>query len=1039
MSRRGAPFPIVGVGASAGGVEALEALFREMPTSPGCGFVVATHLAPDRRSLLPEIIGRCTSLPVRIAEDGARISPNEIHVLPTDAVLDISEGRLKVSKPSITRRERRPIDVFFSALARDQGQYAVGVVLSGSDGDGTLGLKAIKERGGLTLAQVANGHPPQHPDMPEIAIASGVVDLAIPVQEMGPRLADYASGLAEIGDFGDRVNTAGRVEDERDVKLARQEICAILRNQIGHDFSGYKEKTFLRRVQRRMQVNQLDRLDRYIERLRQDPKEVGALFRDLLINVTNFFRDAEAFEALGTEVIPKLFAGRGAEDAVRVWVPGCATGEEVFSVAILMREHMDTLTAVPRVQIFATDIDEPALAVARTGRYPAALLDSVSEARLKRFFTHEDGSYLLTRDVRDLCVFSPHSVIRDPPFSRLDLISCRNLLIYFGPDVQNQVIPTFHYALRPGGYLFLGTSENVSQFSDLFSPVNKKNRVFRARDDVAASLRVPMVVNGLRPAPFTPLAGKAQRGLRGMALRQTVEAHVLDRYTPPHVVVNRDGDVVIYSSRTGKYLEATPGAPTRQLLSMARKGLHLELRTLLREAIETDRRAIREGVVVETDDDRVQRLNLTVEPIGEGGEDRMFLVVFADVGPLLRREDAAGIVGQPDAVALHLERELRETRERLQSLIEEYETALEELKSSNEELVSVNEELQSTNEELEASKEELQSLNEELHTVNGELQGKVEQLDRANSDLTNLFESSRVATVFLDENLIIRSFTPAISQVFNILPSDRGRPLTDLVSRVEMPNLTEDVLTVFQTGKTVERTLDHDGGATHFLLRLVPYLDVNQKIVGVVLTLVDITSLTNAEAHQKVLIDELNHRVKNMLMVVMGVAEQTYRTTEDAQGFKDRFLDRLHAMARSYELLSREHWVEASVAELVRPHLEPFGPERVKIHGPDVRLKPKQALSLGMVVHELATNANKYGALSTPEGRVEVGWQVRPTASGQEIELRWVERGGPPTNEPAARGFGLTLIERETSHGLGGRATLAFDPAGLEATLTFPK
>ncbi|HEY1750209.1 MAG TPA: CheR family methyltransferase, partial [Caulobacteraceae bacterium] len=711
-------FPIVGVGASAGGVEALEGFFGGLSADSGCAFVVVTHLSPERRSLLPEILARYTKMPVASAED-AELEPNTVKVLPADTILDIQGGRLRLRKLAAGRRERKPIDVFFSALAKDQGEYAAGVILSGSDGDGTLGVKAIKERGGLTLAQVANGDGPSHSSMPDSAIATGLIDFAVPADEMGAHLADFARSFDQDA-FASAERTRG---GKRAVQGARQEICAILRNQLGHDFAGYKEKTFLRRVQRRMQVARLETLKAYVELLRRDPKEVAALFRDLLINVTNFFRDADAFKVLEEQVIAKLFDGRGADETVRVWVPGCATGEEVYSIAILLREHMETLTAVPRVQVFATDIDEPALGVARAGRYPEALLDGVSDERRKRFFHHEEGSYLLNKDVRDLCVFSPHSVIRDPPFSRLDLISCRNLLIYFGIDMQNQVIPTFHYALRPGGYLFLGTSENVSQFAELFAPVDKKQRLFRAREHNGVAPRVPLLVSTIRPHAYAS-ARTGLRDLTGTALRQAVESHVLERIAPAHVVVNREGDVVYYSARTGKYLEATVGAPNRQLLTMARKGLRLDLRGLLREAMESGRRIVREDVVVDTDDDRVQRVTLSVEPLGEpNGQDQLFLVVFSDAGPSLGRGEAASPATSPDEATVQLERELRETRERLQSLIEEYETALEELKSSNEELVSVNEELQSTNEELEASKEELQSLNEELHTVNAELNG----------------------------------------------------------------------------------------------------------------------------------------------------------------------------------------------------------------------------------------------------------------------------------------------------------------------------
>ena len=570
MSDNPAPFPVVGIGASAGGVEALEGLFRGIPPDSGCGFVVVTHLNPERPSLLPQLIARHTAMPVHVASDDVELRPNEVHVLPSDAILGIEGGRLRLQRPGPGRRERKPIDVFLSELAKDQGEYAAGVILSGADGDGTLGVKAIKERGGLTLAQVADGAAPHHPEMPQSAIASGMIDLAVPVNEMGGRLKEFAQSLRVLdGHAADGATAAAQ-----SFAAARNEICALLRNRLGHDFSGYKEKTFLRRVQRRMHVNHIATPEAYVERLRQDIKEVGALFRDLLISVTNFFRDAEAFALLEKEAIPKLFAERGADDTVRVWVPGCATGEEVYSIAILMREHMDRLTAVPRVQIFATDIDERALVVARAGRYPAALLEGVSPERRDRFFIADGGTFSLTKEVRDLCIFSPHSVIRDPPFSRLDLISCRNLLIYFGADVQKQVIPTFHYALRPGGYLFLGASENVSQFSELFAPIDKKNRLFRARENGVPKVRVPLVVSGARPVPV----GASDRGTRStgsIAFRETVETQILHRFAPAHVVVNRDGDVIYYSARTGKYLEATAGTPSRQILTMARKGLRL--------------------------------------------------------------------------------------------------------------------------------------------------------------------------------------------------------------------------------------------------------------------------------------------------------------------------------------------------------------------------------------------------------------------------------------------------------------------------------
>ena len=1035
MNERESRVPAVGIGASAGGVDALERLFRHLPGDTGMAFVVVTHLAPDRQSLLPEIVRRFTDMEVHSVRDGVELGPNCVYILPENALVSVENGTLRLRRPNVEHRERKPIDIFLSALAVDLGECSAGVVLSGGDGDGTLGVKAIKERGGMTLAQTSNGHGPAHPSMPESAIATGLVDFAIPAEEMGEKLAQFARSLQIVDGLAD----SDREVEADDFKEARPDIYRLLRNQIGHDFSGYKTRTFNRRVQRRMQVTGLDTIDGYVERLRQDPAEVSALFRDLLINVTNFFRDADAFEALAELVIPKLFEGRGAEDTVRVWVPGCATGEEVYSIAILMREHMDGLRGLPRVQIFATDIDDRALAAARSARYPEALLDSVSPERRRRFFTQDGGAFVVAKEVRDLCIFSPHSVIRDPPFSRMDMVSCRNLLIYFGSEVQQQVIPTFHYSLRPGGYLFLGTSENVSQHADLFAPLDKSHRIFRAREDGRARLPLPLTVATARA--LAPMASASLLRSSGVPLRQSVEAHVLERFAPPHVVVNAEGDAVYYSARTGKYLEAAAGSPSRAILSMARKGLRLELRSALRDATEGGRPSVRENVPMDAEDGRVQMVTLAVDPLlGERGEQQaLFLITFTDSGPLLSREDAQHRARpHHDDAVVHLEGELREARDRLQSMIEEYETALEELKSSNEELVSVNEELQSTNEELEASKEELQSLNEELHTVNAELSHKVDALDQSNSDLHNLFESTQIATVFLDRGLLIRTFTPPLSELFNILPSDKGRPLTDFTSRLAYSGLETDVAQTLETGRPREQKVESADGRTHYLARMRPYTGLGGDTEGVIATFVDVTSVTEAEAHQRVLIAELNHRVKNMLAVVIGVVRQTAKTAATTPQFTEALVSRVESMARAYELLSKENWTAARVDELARLELAPFGPERTHLDGPDVTLKPKQALSLGMVLHELATNALKYGALSSESGRVDVDWSLTGEDGERGLQLGWRESGGPAVAPTKRRGFGLKLVERETSHGLDGEATVGWDAGGLSVKLAFP-
>jgi two-component system, chemotaxis family, CheB/CheR fusion protein len=1042
--RTDAPFPIVGIGASAGGLRALEDFFKTIPAQPGMAFVVVTHLAPDRESFLTDILARHTDLPVHVACDGQKVEQDAVYVLPPNASMTIAGGLLRLRQTEPGEHERNPIDVFFASLAEDCGEYSVGMVLSGSGHDGVLGVKAIKELGGLVLAQSSGGSGPGFADMPDSAIASGLVDFAVPVEAMAPLLEENARGFTQI----DRLAGARPSGDQHEVENEEcGQIYAILRAQTGHDFSGYKTRTFLRRVQRRMQVHHCEALADYVGLLQRQPDEAPALFRDLLINVTSFFRDQEAFETLTTLVIPRLFEGRGAADTVRVWAPGCSTGEEVISIAILMREHLDTLRAAPRVTIFATDIDEHALAVARAGRYPAALLEGVSPERRRRFFAAQAGNFVVAKEVRDLCVFSPHNVLRDPPFSRMDLISCRNLLIYFGAEAQRQVLPIFHYALRPGGFLFLGKSETVGRFSELFSALDKTNCVFQALD-TGSPARMPIFVNGLHPAPFAARLSEAPVSGGGAPLRLAVEARVADRFGPPHVVVNEEGDIVHYSSRTGKYLEAPYGTPTRQLLTIARKELRLDLRAALRAAIESRRAVTRDDVAFEPADHRVERVSLTVEPLADRHDGhRLYLVVFEEKGQMTERE--AGSASESDRSGdgdrtSQAEIELRETRERLQGTIEEYETALEELKSANEELVSLNEEMQSSNEELESTKEELQSLNEELQTVNHELSAKIEELDRANGDLTNLLASTNVATIFLDRNLVIRSFTPAVTQLFNVIATDRGRPLGDLAIKLDYPELQADIASVLASGEPIERRAHQDlADAPYFLARLTPYRDSTGAVDGVVATFVDVTRLARSEEQQRSLVSELNHRVKNTVNVILAIAQQTLARAATPDEFSKSFFARLNAMARSHELLSRENWGEVNIEQVVQQALTsyvPNGSGRVSVSGPATMLPPALALSLGVVINELATNAVKYGALSNGSGRVAIGWSAskgdRDEASA--LTLTWRESGGPPVIPPTVTGFGVKVIKREVEYSHSGAARFDFAEGGLTVRLELP-
>jgi two-component system CheB/CheR fusion protein len=1025
-------FPVVGIGASAGGVEALGGFFRQMPSDTGMAFVLVMHMPIAHGTMLPEILRRQTSMPVTAVKDGEQLVPDHVYVCPAGEIVTTSGNTLRLERRT-SPLQTKPIDVFLASLAKTRGDDAVGVILSGAGSDGALGLKAIKERGGLTLAQGSDGTGPKQKSMPDTAVATGVVDLILPVEQMADRLLEFATSSREL----DRLGDVPAGEAEEDARGARIEICRILLQQVGHDFSGYKEKTFLRRTRRRMQVVQVETLRSYLEFLRKNPDEVSLLFRDLLIGVTNFFRDKDAFEALEQMVVPKLFEGLGVGDTVRIWVPGCSTGEEVYSLAILMRERLAAMRNAPKVQLFATDIDEAALAVARLGRYPEALLDSITPERLKRFFTKEDASYVIAKEIRDLCIFSAHSVVRDPPFSRIDLISCRNLLIYLGTEFQSRVIPVFHFALRPGGYLFLGTSENIGQHSELFQRIDRKQRLFQRRDHVSVPLQFPLFGAMRAARQGAGSAASKEPGPQTAAdLRHVAEARVLDRFAPAHVVVDQDGEVIYYSARTGKYLEPAAGLPSRQLVAMARRGLRPELRAALQQAMETRRAASRERVLIEFDD-RVQAVDVTVEPLGNHDTDPLFLVLFVDLGaPVPSRE--AHHIARGDAPFEQVERELRDTRERLQAMSEEYETAVEELKASNEEMVSVNEELQSTNEELETSKEELQSVNEELQTVNVELNGKIEELDLANADLRNLFESTRIATLFVDGDLIIRSFTPAVTAIFNLISTDRGRPLSDLVSLFDLGDLKRDVRLVVESGNPVERNVRRADESAHYLMRILPYRARRGVIEGAIVTFVDVTKIVAAEAQQRKLLAELNHRVKDMLGAISSITQEAMKRAVSPEEFGNSVLRRIEALTKSYDLLVAKSWSGVQLADLLQVALGAYDGRRVIMSGPAVALRTSTALSLGLAFHELAVNAAKFGALSNG-GKLTVKWRLegdKGRETGATIE--WIESGGPAARKPPADGLGSELVEREITQVLKGSIERDYASGGFRAEVRIP-
>lgn len=845
----GASCAVVAIGASAGGIAALQKFFPDVPPDSGLAYVVIQHLDAEHESVLASIIQRCTSIETQTAIEGSSIEPNRIYVVPPGVSVTVKDRSFHIVKMAASRARRTPIDDFFISLAEEQGENAAAVILSGTGSDGTIGLRAIKEHGGLTLAQESA----EYDGMMRSAVQTGLVDLVLPAEEMAASLVDYFRHANRMATDGERDRR------KRDVSDQLSRIAALLRVRTGHDFSGYKDNTILRRIQRRMQVLQIDDPAAFYERLREEPQQVDLLFQDLLIGVTNLFRDPQAFQALERLVIPRLFENRRADETVRVWVPGCATGQEAYSVAMLLKERAPRGAASPKLQIFATDIDERALEVARAGRYPAAIASDLTPKRLKQFFSREDGTYRVSAELREMCLFSAHNLLRDPPFSRLDLISCRNLLIYMGSDLQEKLVPIFHYALRKDGYLFLGSSENVTRHARMFGTIDKASRIFQRRGVTPQKLPEFPLASAPRRTP-----AHARQKAPGGSAQESAERLLLDRYSPAWVVITAAGELVHSSGGTGKYLELAAGAPDHNIFAMARRGLRMDLRAGLHKSVSTGQASIQNDIAIGTNGGR-QTISLVVQPLPpEDGADPLYMLVFRDVGGIKPESDDEPAHATDDVESANvsqLEKELRETRERLQITTEELESSNEELKSSNEELSSINEELQSSNEELETSKEELQSINEELQTVNAELNIRVDELSRANNDIANLLESTQIATIFLDRDLCIKSYTPAMRDLFRLVESDVGRPLAHVRARFPADGLQTDIEQVLQRLGTIERQIESSETDTRYIMRIMPYRTLDNVIAGVVVTFVDVTKIARAEKK----IDRLEHDLRNRI------------------------------------------------------------------------------------------------------------------------------------------------------------------------------
>ncbi|MBZ0265007.1 PAS domain-containing protein [bacterium] len=840
-------FPIVGIGASAGGLAAFEAFFSAMPTDvdPDMAFVLVQHLAPDHKSILTELVTRYTRMQVSEVVDGVEVKPNCAYIIPPNRDMAFLDGKLHLLDQTAPRGMRMPIDFFFRSLAQDQRERAICIVLSGTGSDGTLGVRAIKGEGGMAMAQFPEST--EFDGMPRSAIETGLVDYVLPPAEMSTQLMSYVAHA-----LGSLRRAAKPVLKEED---ALKKVFILVRAQTGHDFSQYKPSTINRRIERRMAVQQIKLLKEYVSFLQHNPVEVEALFNDLLIGVTSFFRDTDAFTVLEKKVIPQLFASKPLGSYIRVWTPGCSTGEEAYSIAMLLQEHIDELKKTYLLQVFATDIDGKAIDQARTGKFPASIASDISTERLQRFFVKDPsgGGYRIQKKLRDILIFSEQDVIKDPPFSRIDLISCRNLLIYMDGELQKRLIPLFHYALNPGGKLFLGSSETVGEYTDLFSPLDRSAKIYECKEDIH---RIHHPVIGKFPPHLTKIdadhtpSTKMQISIP-VRLRETVEKALLQHYPASALLVTEAGDILYLHGRTGTYLEPAPGEAGMNVLKMAREGLRRKVATNLRKVIKSGEIVREAGLKVKTNGEYTT-VNLIIRPIKADDElhsSSMCLIIIEHAQSTdqhLHNTNSTAFDSDDERFKI-LKQELQAKDEYLQTTVEELETSNEELKSSNEELQSVNEELQSTNEELETSKEELQSVNEELATVNAELQDKVNVLSRINNDMNNLLAGTEIGTIFVDHQLRVLRFTPTVTQIISLIQTDIGRPITNITLNIKGYNsFSENLQEVLNTLIPIEvEILTNDD--LWFLMRIRPYRTIENVIEGAVVTFTEITETKLAQ------------------------------------------------------------------------------------------------------------------------------------------------------------------------------------------------
>ena len=951
-------FPIVGIGASAGGLEALELFLANVPADSGMAFVIVQHLDPTSKGLLVELLQRSTNMQVFQVKDRMRLKPGCVYVIPPNKDMSILHGVLHLLVPLKPRGLRLPIDFFFRALADDQQEHSIGVILSGMGSDGTLGSRAIKEKEGLVLVQEPASA--KFDSMPRSIIETGLADVIAPVEALPGKISAYLQHIP--------LNTEPGLDADEKKQGALEKVAILLRSQTGHDFSLYKKTTVHRRIERRMSIHHIDKIANYVNFLQENPQEVELLFRELLIGVTSFFRDPQAWEQLKAEVLPVLLAKRTSNQALRAWIPACATGEEAYSLAMLFKETQEELSPAKNItlKIFATDLDQHAIEKAREGVFPANIAADVSKKRLERFFVKVKRGYQVAKSIREMVIFSSQNIIMDPPFNKLDLLSCRNLLIYLMPELQKKLLPLFQYSLNPGGFLFLGNAETVGSFTNLFAPLDGKARLYRRLDSALTTEPIEFPINFVPAQP-----GASARPLKATAsLQMLADQLLLQTYSPAAVLTNDKGDILYISGHTGKYLEPAAGKANWNVFAMARKGLRYELTATFKKVLQKKETVTIKNIVVGTNGGK-QGLNVTIQPIsGSTVLDGLVMIVFTDVAANPITKKTGDLPHQDTVRAAELERELEHAHQEGQGIREEMQTSQEELQSTNEEL-------QSTNEELSTSQEEMQSMNEELHSVNQELQTRLDDFARVNNDMKNLLDSTDIATLFLDNNLCVRRFSSETSKVTRLISADVGRPISDIASALLYPELTEDAHRVLRTLVQVEKQI-HSSDGDWFAARILPYRTLDNMIDGVVITFVDITEIKRTEAllrkanelHRLAVVVRDAHDAITVLDMDGRIiawnpgAVRMYGWSESealAMNIRDQIPERLRE-----EALTRLH--QLSQAEI----LEPYRTQRITKDG--------NVVEVWMTTTALMNEAGQMYAIATTE-------RMRESEPGQTMDV----------------------------------------------------